>query len=1639
MPAITNKRIWDQAKNQTLKGEGFTPAQIGELKVLYQDQGPAQYQAKYTAMRSRMAGREESSLSTMFSTFQQMSKPPVAPAAPAAPSGVPPNVGQPAAPAAPVAQAPAAPAAPSGVPPNVGQPAAPAAPVAQAPAAPAAPSGVPPNVGQPAAPAAPVAQAPAAPAAPAAQAPAAAEQEPQVTGLPPALEGRLRDQGFSEDDITYLAAAYNSGGLAGMQQTANSLRQLSSGTQPFEVPEYLQGAMDRIQESLDRGGFQMTEAERQQIVDYYMKPYLAQGDRNAEKVKAYFRSIGLTHSGRHGEALISNLDNTSRQIAEHVTVPLAIQERQAEEESRRWSIQQLASLGQQAYQMELQAAEMSGFFRGSPTAAMKIAQMPYEHARRMAEGWTYTDPETGEERRVYGDQEFQRMTLTETHRITVEGFDYTDEAGNVVHVMGSRELADEDWLRSEDARVGYRRVMLDPVTGEPMRDEHGNLIIEEILGRDGLERYRLELDDSFRRAGLASDEARFYAGLSLEEKKHTGSYFTIDTPDGPKEVWVNGSVGLEEAKIAQIDDLTQRGWDHETAERVADQEYDENKRLGYMRIDPRTGEAEWVVGTEGHENSLIHLRSKLGIEEMGASHSLSELTRNGYSQQVDITDAEGNVIGTQVIHVSGTEEFAEGMADKDWRYREMSRIGYYTTDKNGEVVWVEGTEEFTKTMQEDAQEYGLSIESVRHVYNSILQAAGHAFDEWSQNDQQEFLSESADLEFRHISSENVKNRDLTVSEGDKNRDLTVSEGDLNRVHDLTIQEAGFEFTDAENDEQRAHALGVIDSQIAAAAEEGDKTRAHDLTMTSNNQLWESTERELDREERRADRVALLQRVEKQIEAAAEEGDKGRVHDLTIQKAGFEFTDAENDEQRAHALGVIDSQIAAAAEEGDKTRAHDLTMTSNNQLWESTERELDREERRADRVALLQRVEKQIEAAAEEGDKGRVHDLTIQKAGFEFTDAENAEQRAHALGVIDSQIAAAAEEGDKTRAHDLTMTSNNQLWESTERELDREERRADRVALLQRVEKQIEAAAEEGDKGRVHDLTIQKAGFEFTDAENAEQRAHALGVIDSQIAAAAEEGDKGRAHDLTITSNNQLWESTERELDREERRADRVALLQRVEKQIEAAAEEGDKGRVHDLTIQKAGFEFTDAENAEQRQSVIDQIKVQGEEARKTGDHSHANNLDFLAETLQGDVDARSWQSGENALNRENSRTLAAINQDNLIETIDYNSRIDLRNVLMGGVANLAAEGLQWALGAINGNTSLSSWVTGGGVFTAAEAAGVTLTADEANQISEIYNKSFGDENIPGVGMADSTRDGVGALGRGVRRFGSYIITGLGVGGTGGALLAGAAIGGGVLLAGYLVFQGDEDVPVGLTPEESAYRWYESLTPEEQAEVDELFGDETEWAFTSEFDANYWDINANTGYTDLDVLWSPLDTRDKGKRQKGGGDQPFRLFTGGVRRLLDSGIFQKDAADLTGAELRLVRETWDHLGPDLRSSPPQGAAANDVRYKLYDLAHAARSYDVWDNRELRQNFGDLKTLSEEAGGNLQYRTMTVVQHDLVRKIFSEMTLGSHPQSGEGTDKGDWWRNAISGETPEQEIARKLAVISPYFDYLDQAAG
>tara|TARA_Y100001963_G_scaffold21288_1_gene27471 strand:+ start:6467 stop:12661 length:6195 start_codon:yes stop_codon:yes gene_type:complete len=231
-----------------------------------------------------------------------------------------------------------------------------------------------------------------------------------------------------------------------------------------------------------------------------------------------------------------------------------------------------------------------------------------------------------------------------------------DENGEPVYqrirIYGTDELADRQFIRDEDKRNGYHRVStyVDENGVEQIRyDQNGDTIIERVYGSDEIERLDRERDDQWAR------------------DKYTG--FWHDAADYLSPIWIAGEIGLERERNKLAKELKQMGFDQETSERVAEQNYKDKISQGYWGHDGT--KPVYVMGTQAYDLHVQQIANDLSIDLEEARMFLRAQEREGFNMVVEVPlgiDEDGETIfGTRLRRVKGTwkrEDEVQSRADQ---------------------------------------------------------------------------------------------------------------------------------------------------------------------------------------------------------------------------------------------------------------------------------------------------------------------------------------------------------------------------------------------------------------------------------------------------------------------------------------------------------------------------------------------------------------------------------------------------------------------------------------------------------------------------------------------------------------------------------------------------------------------------------------------------------------------------------------------------------------------------------------------------------------------------------------------------------------------------------------------------------------
>ena len=170
-----------------------------------------------------------------------------------------------------------------------------------------------------------------------------------------------------------------------------------------------------------------------------------------------------------------------------------------------------------------------------------------------------------------------------------------------IRIYGTDELANRQFIREEDRRCGYQRVSTYLDENDEMKvlyDADGKPVLDRVYGTDEIDRLDRERDDEW------------------ERDKYTG-FWKEDAGYGHP-IWIDGAVSISQLERDLKKELVEMGYDHETAERRANQVYQDKVREGYRRWDTNQGKYIEIRGTQSHEEYIMQLQNDLGIDRAEA-------------------------------------------------------------------------------------------------------------------------------------------------------------------------------------------------------------------------------------------------------------------------------------------------------------------------------------------------------------------------------------------------------------------------------------------------------------------------------------------------------------------------------------------------------------------------------------------------------------------------------------------------------------------------------------------------------------------------------------------------------------------------------------------------------------------------------------------------------------------------------------------------------------------------------------------------------------------------------------------------------------------------------------------------------------
>lgn len=452
------------------------------------------------------------------------------------------------------------------------------------------------------------------------------------------------------------------------------------------------------------------------------------------------------------------------------------------------------------WQMQLQEAQITGTLDdGTPTLAKLAQDWDQEFQEKATFGYDRTDADgnlildaNGQPIHVYGTNELalvMQQNEQEFAKMLEAGFTYTDPVtGEERRVLGTDERIQDEREWAEIQRVGYDRA-LTTEDGNPILDADGRPVVQHIEGTQELQARLRDRELELQEKGMDLDDAHRQALLEWEMRQY-GGYYQVrsfdyqtlglgdapidkfvnddgtvdlqgffqwaDQPEAQEMVsraesllgrsltnadiqllvtgqslaaqdangnaiseWVPGSAGLEQARMQLQETLQQNGFDQETSERLANQQYEDKVREGYWTRDARTGQWRIVMGTQDYEEHILTIQNQLGITRDEAIWKLEEQTRVGYSQIQTVQTPSGPRQIT--VRVQGTQDFQASMQDRQdqlvrdgwdedaarqqaaFEHEMDLEYGFYRTvdtPSGPRAVWVDGRQEHEESMQE---------------------------------------------------------------------------------------------------------------------------------------------------------------------------------------------------------------------------------------------------------------------------------------------------------------------------------------------------------------------------------------------------------------------------------------------------------------------------------------------------------------------------------------------------------------------------------------------------------------------------------------------------------------------------------------------------------------------------------------------------------------------------------------------------------------------------------------------------------------------------------------------------------------------------------------------------------------------------
>ena len=198
-------------------------------------------------------------------------------------------------------------------------------------------------------------------------------------------------------------------------------------------------------------------------------------------------------------------------------------------------------------------------------------------------------------------------------------------------------------------------------------DADGKPVLDRVYGTDEIDRLDRERDDEW------------------ERDKYTG-FWKEDAGYGHP-IWIDGAVSISQLERDLKKELVEMGYDHETAERRANQVYQDKVREGYRRWDTNQGKYIEIRGTQSHEEYIMQLQNDLGIDRAEAERRIKYEERTGYSTVTVLDDGtvvETTVVGTDALDYLAKTKYEELSAE--WKLRVLNGYNKPVLDEAGEQI-----------------------------------------------------------------------------------------------------------------------------------------------------------------------------------------------------------------------------------------------------------------------------------------------------------------------------------------------------------------------------------------------------------------------------------------------------------------------------------------------------------------------------------------------------------------------------------------------------------------------------------------------------------------------------------------------------------------------------------------------------------------------------------------------------------------------------------------------------------------------------------------------------------------------------------------------------------------------------------------